>query len=154
MGVVCLAVSGVILAITPSFPSGQATAGLTGPAFFPNLLAIIYILCGVYQLRHGTRRAGDYRAIRPETAASLAADGRTRSAWIFIGLNAGFVLLLDFLGFIVASLIFLVLLMKKLGVTLPKAALYAFIFTGTIYLLFVRLFAISLPSGILSHVGF
>jgi hypothetical protein len=153
IGLVCIAVAGVILSITPSFPKGQAAAGITGPAFFPNLLAFVYILCGIYQIWHGFARKEKYAAIGAGTLKEIAAHGQTRTAYLILGLVAAFIFLLDILGFIIMTLIFLFIFMKRLGVTTLKTVMYSFIFTLSIYFLFGWLFTISLPSGLLGYIG-
>jgi hypothetical protein len=153
IGLVCIGTAGVILSITPGFPKGQAAAGITGPAFFPNLLAVVFILCGVYEIWHGSVRSDLYAAIGTGTLKKVASDTRTRTAYLILGLIAAFILFLDFLGFFPMTLLFLFIFMKRLGVPALKTVLYSVFFTATIYFLFGRLFAISLPSGVLGYIG-
>lgn len=153
IGLACLAVSAVILSITPSFPKGKANIGLTGPAFFPDLLAFVFIGCGVYQLWHGTRFASSYNPITFASFKNLLAKKETRTAYLVILYMVGFILLFDFLGFFLTTFLFLTLFLLRLGVRWLQTLFYSFLFTATIYFLFGWLFTISLPSGILAYVG-
>lgn len=153
IGLVCLAVSTTILSITPSFPKGKANIGLTGPAFFPDLLAVVFILCGVYQLWYGTVNAGSYSFITRDTFRNLFKKKETRTAYLILLFIVGFILLFDTLGFLLTTFLFLVLFLLRLGVPKWQTLFYATLFTVVIYFLFGWLFTISLPSGILAYVG-
>ncbi len=151
VGLICIAIAGAVLAITPSFPAGQAGVNLTGPAFFPNVLAIIYILFGAGELIVG------FRAPRGTVSAGQATSGAAkpsiRKFLEFVGLLVAFAALFQPLGFIVATLFFLFLLMLLLGVKPLKSVLFSLVYTGLIFLLFGKLFTIGLPVGILSILG-
>lgn len=153
IGLVCLAVSTTILSITPSFPKGKANIGLTGPAFFPDLLAVVFILCGVYQLWYGTVNAGSYSFITRDTFRNLFKKKETRTAYLILLFIVGFILLFDTLGFLLTTFLFLILFLLRLGVPKWQTLFYATLFTVVIYFLFGWLFTISLPSGILAYVG-
>jgi len=153
IGFICIAISLVILSITPTFPKGKAAIGLTGPAFFPNLLALIYIVCGIYQLWYGTTKATEFSSLTFTAFKNLFIKKETQTAYLVIIMMVGFILLFDFLGFILTTYLFLFLFMRRLGVSVLHSLFYSFILTGTIYFLFGWLFTISLPSGILSYVG-
>ncbi|MFQ3620533.1 MAG: tripartite tricarboxylate transporter TctB family protein [Spirochaetales bacterium] len=153
IGIICLTVSVVILSITPSFPQGKANIGLTGPAFFPDLLAIVFIGCGLYQIVHGIIKKKEYPPLTFSSLKHLFDKKETRTAYFVILLVVGFIFLLDWLGFLLTTSIFLLLFMGRLGVPKLQNLLYTFIFTLTIYLLFGYLFTISLPSGILAYLG-
>jgi len=153
IGLVCLAVSATILSITPSFPKGKANVGLTGPAFFPDLLAFIFIICGIYQLWSGTLKATAYSPITLGTFKNLFQKKETRTAYLITLYMVGFILLFDTLGFLLTTYLFLVLFLLRLGVPRLQTFLYAAFFTAVIFFLFGWLFTISLPSGILAYVG-
>ena len=151
VGLICIAIAGAVLAITPSFPAGQEGVNLTGPAFFPNVLAIIYILLGAAQLIVGFRSSRG--RVAADQTASAAARPSIRKFLEFVGLLGAFATLFLPLGFIVATLLFLFLLMLLLGVKPLKSILFSLVYTGVIFLLFGKLFTIGLPVGILSILG-
>ena len=153
IGFICIAISLVILSITPTFPKGKAAIGLTGPSFFPNLLALVYVVCGIYQLWYGAKKMAEFPPITFYTFKRLFEKKETQTAYLVILMIVGFILLFDFLGFILTTYLFLFLFMRRLGVPVLHSFLYSLIFTGIIYFLFGWLFTISLPSGILSYIG-
>lgn len=151
VGLICIAIAGAVLAITPSFPAGQEGVNLTGPAFFPNVLATIYILLGAAELIVGFRAPHGKASEKP--ASAEAAKPSIRKFFEFVGLLVAFAALFQPLGFIVATLLFLFLLMLLLGVRPLKSVLFSLVYTGVIFLLFGKLFTIGLPVGILSILG-
>lgn len=172
VGAICIAIAAAVLLVTPSFPEGQAGVNLTGPAFFPNLLAYIFVVLGVFQLLAGIRLArsaartaafgaagagatGAAHEARAEaTAASDGPNGKApRRLLLFLALIAGFIAFLNPFGFIPTTLTFLFLLLMLFGVKPLKSALFSVIFTAVIYLMFGMLFTIGLPAGILSFLG-
>lgn len=155
VGLVCIALSTAVLLVTPGFPGGTDESQYTGPAFFPNLLAILYILLGLYEVAAG------FMAMRRGVSDELPkAKGRRSSAerrsfistLLYIALLAGFVAFFEILGFIVTSFAFLVLLMILLGVAPAKSVAFSLVFVAVIYLLFGKLFTIGLPAGILGFL--
>jgi len=153
VGLICVAIAGTVLAITPSFPAGQEGVNLTGPAFFPNVLAIIYILLGAAELVVGFRSSSSREKTMAGQPSSTVAKPSIRKFLEFVGLLVAFAALFQPLGFIVATLLFLFLLMLLLGVKPLKSVLFSLVYTGVIFLLFGKLFTIGLPVGILSILG-
>ena len=150
VGLICIGIASTVLLITPSFPKGQENVNLTGPAFFPDILAIIYLVLGAIQIILGFKRKKNQNE---KPAVPSAAKPSMRLLLEFMGLLIGFLLLFQPLGFILCTILFLFLLMLLLGVTVPKSILFSFVYTGAIYLLFGKLFTIGLPVGILSIFG-
>ncbi len=149
VGLVCLSLAAAVLLITPGFPEGQAGVNLTGPAFFPNILAYLLILLGAAQLVAGFRKT---RAATRETKDASSRTAALRMAKFFV-LVAGFVVLFDPLGFFPTTLAFLFLLMMLFGMTAGRSALFSALYTVVIYMLFGQLFTIGLPAGILAFLG-
>ncbi len=153
VGFSCIGFSIAVLCITPSFPKGQSSVNITGPAFFPNLLAFAFIILGIIQLISASRfeKAGHTKTTK--SAIPFAQRKRMLPAIEFIFLLIAFIIAFEPLGFYVATILFLFLLMLLLGLKWWKSLLYSLIYTAVIYLLFGILFTIGLPSGILSFLG-
>lgn len=149
VGLVCLAVAAAVLLITPGFPEGQEGVHLTGPAFFPNIMAYLLILLGTAQILAGIRKA---RVGNGEPKFPASRTSALRLAGFFV-LTAGFVALFNPLGFFPTTLVFLFLLMLLFGMPAAKSALFSALYTVVIYLLFGQLFTIGLPAGILGFLG-
>jgi putative tricarboxylic transport membrane protein len=153
IGVVCLLIATVILLITPSFPRGQANINITGPAFFPNLLSLILILCGIYEIGLGFVQEEGRLDVNPRHLWQTLKTPQVVNVFLIVGLLLFFILFFERLGFVVCTSVVLFILMHRLGVTLLKNVLYTIGFVITILLIFGRLFSISLPSGVLEYIG-
>jgi len=150
VGLVCLAIAAAALAITPGFPEGQVGVNLTGPAFFPNVLAYLLIILGVLQGIAGFRLAASPAGAARTTRMDPAVLKRVLA---FLALVFSFVFLFEPLGYFPTTFIFLFLLMMLFGVKPLKSALFSTLYVAVIYLLFGQLFTIGLPSGILAILG-
>ncbi|MEN6500268.1 MAG: tripartite tricarboxylate transporter TctB family protein [Rectinema sp.] len=155
VGIVCIIIAVTILLITPSFPAGQEGANLTGPAFFPNVLAIAYILLGGLQLflAFKSKPKRNNNNIKQSSKKDPQQLKRIITTLEYIALMVGFFAFFKPLGFIISTILFLFLLMWLLGVKWWKSLLISLVYTAIIYLLFGMLFTIGLPAGILSVVG-
>lgn len=153
IGIICLLISAIVLFLTRSFPKGQKNVNITGPAFFPNLLAIVFILCGIYELVIGfLQKEGNIHLDRRRIRATLK-ESQTINVVLIIGLLLFFILFFEKIGFVICAFIFVFILMARLGVPLVKNFLYTVIFIAVILLIFGKLFSISFPSGLLEYVG-
>lgn len=154
VGLICIAIAAVVLFVTPSFPAGTDESQYTGPAFFPNVLAVLYIILGAYQVFLGfvsSRKAAEVG--EKDKRGNPRIDAKSlKSTILYVLLLAGFIGFFDVLGFIVTSFAFLFLLMLLLGVAPGKSALFSLVFVALIYLLFGKLFTIGLPAGILGFL--
>ncbi len=153
VGLICIAISIVVLCITPSFPAGQEGVNLTGPAFFPNVLAIAYIILGLLQLISAFRAQA--KAGKGQESATKEPQQKRRIATTleFIVLMIAYIIFFVPLGYLVSTILFLFLLMWLLGLKWWKGLLYSAIYTAVIYLIFGMLFTIGLPAGILGTLG-
>lgn len=153
VGIVCIAIAIAVLCITPSFPKGQASVNITGPAFFPNVLALAFIVLGVIQLISASRIAKANKGKSTDSTKSSAQSRRIITTIEFIALLIAFIIAFEPLGYFVSTSAFLFLLMLLLGLKWWKGLLYSAIYTGVIYLLFGMLFTIGLPAGVLGFLG-
>jgi hypothetical protein len=153
IGIVCVLIAGAVLSITPSFPEGQSNINITGPAFFPNLLAIIFIICGIYELILGFFQDTGQLDTNPAHLWQTIKSPQVINVFLIIVLLLLFIFFFESVGFILCTFIFLFVLMYRLGVPLLKNVLYTVSFIVVILMIFGRLFSISLPSGLLEYIG-
>jgi len=155
IGTVCIIVAVVILATTRSFPKATTGASdLSGPSFYPNLLAYVFIFCGLYEIIGGFRK----QAGRKPLDLTHFWDSITRpgplNILLTIALILFFIFLMETLGFIVCSYVILFILMGRFGVPLFKNIVYSAIFVLLLNVIFAKIFTIYLPSGVLDYLGF
>jgi putative tricarboxylic transport membrane protein len=138
------AIGGVaILVATTRFP--RQTDGSPGPALFPQVLAVLMLVCGAALAGQSLARAAAGRATPPETlGARGVANALAVFAAIIFFMAAG-----PSLGFLVTSAIILVALMWWLGTPPLRAALAAVGLTIFVYVVFGKVLRVPLPLGVL-----
>lgn len=124
-----------------------------GPRAFPNALAILLILGGLYE------QARTLRLRRPAPAPSAARNKSSvwknlsrvenRNALILVGALALYLVAIPWVGFPLATLLFSAGMMLQLGAHWRLAAPFSLGLVAVIYLLFTVLFRVQLPVGVL-----
>jgi len=154
IGISCMATAVVVHMLSRSFPKAATGANeLTGPAFFPNILAVIIFICGLVELINGFRRSFESEELNLKNTGRILKQPETINVLLIIVLIVGYILFMEPLGFIPTTLIMLLTLMWRFRVPLFKNILYSIFFLVVLYLLFGQLFTIYLPSGIMEYVG-
>lgn len=134
--------SGYILLAASRLNLGSVRVPQTG--FFPRVLAVLLVLLAVIEL---------VRALRQ--GPSAAAPGKIEiEGWFRIGatltIMAGFALILERLGFLLATFLLMVLLLRAIEAPRwPKAIVVALLASLISYGLFAWLLGVPLPAGIL-----
>jgi hypothetical protein len=154
IGITCLLVSAVMLYVSRSFPTATTGASnLTGPSFYPNLLALVFGLCGIGEIINGFRHAEKPKTLDLKRLIGTLQNPGFLNVILIIILIIGFMLLMEILGFIICSYLMVFILMWRFGVNWIRNTLYSVILVTLIYLLFGKLFKIYLPSGVLGYFG-
>jgi putative tricarboxylic transport membrane protein len=145
MGAAAAVVGAVAVALASGLEEGTATGG-PGARFLPMLLGGLMILLGV-TIAFGPDGG---RSARPAPAAETD-PGSGRRTLMTVGAMAVYTLLLDRLGFLLATSALLVVLMRAYGerrwVVVLSVALCA---TGATYGLFAGWLKVPLPPGLLA----
>ena len=154
IGLACIILSMIIFGITRTFPKASTGANeLTGPSFYPNLLAILFIICGICEIVYGLREVEGRSPIEISRFLMGLKTPASLNILIIVGLTVFFILFLEVLGFVVCSAVFVFVLMWRFGVSLLKNFLYSALYLLFLLLVFGKIFAIYLPSGILDFLG-
>ncbi len=148
VGILCVAVGAVVLVLTKSFPGGTDAASISGPAFFPNLLSIILIALGVYEILHGVFGNQEEFASFGQIWHGMKSKEFV-NLLIIAALLVVYIATVEVVGFYTMSTVFLFIVLWRLNVKLLKNLICTAIFLAVIYFVFSRIFAVSLPSGIL-----
>jgi putative tricarboxylic transport membrane protein len=131
-----------VIVYTRGFPA-QAD-GHPGPEFFPNVLAGLFMLAGLGLAIGGFRRG---EKIFHFEAPGLGA-GAVVNILLVLGVAAAYILISDFLGFIITSFVLMGFLMKWLAVTWRWTLIMSAALTMVIYLLFAKVLLVPLPWGL------
>lgn len=135
--------SGLYLWGALAFPFG--TAARPGPGFFPAAVGVFLCLVAAAFVARALQR----QAILTVPAAPVARDARARVATTTAGL-AGFCLLLPWTGYPLAALLFVALLLRRLGGARWARALVAAAASAALsYYVFAVLLGVPLPRGVL-----
>jgi putative tricarboxylic transport membrane protein len=154
IGFACLFVSASVLLLTRAFPKASTGASdLTGPSFYPNLLSILFILCGIYEIVYGFKEVEGRKSIGLGSLLQGLRHPGFLNIFLIILLTVFFILFMNGLGFIICSYVFLFILMWRFGVPLLKNIFYSILYVLFLLLVFGKIFAIYLPSGVLDFLG-
>jgi putative tricarboxylic transport membrane protein len=153
LGLSCLVVSGVTLTLSAQLPKGQSAAGVSGPALFPVILALVLLGSGIAEIVIGFAKSAAYPALSPASAWKQLKRPEVVNVFLIITFWILYELLFQPLGFIVTTLLFLFAVMLRLGVRPIQAVVYSVMYVVVIYLMFTVLFSIPLPAGVLSVIG-
>lgn len=154
IGLACLALAVTIYWVSAGFPTLTTGASeLTGPSFYPRVLALVLVLCGVLQIISGFKNTDEDRKLNFARLPAAWSGGGVGHVLTVCGLIIFFIYTLEFLGFFITTPIVLVSLMWRFGVPWKQNILYSMVLVAVLYLIFGKLFTIYLPSGILEHLG-
>lgn len=119
-----------------------------GPAIFPGVIAVGLMICGALLVRNGLRSGAPLIAL-----ASWARAPRQVTNFLFIlGALLFYIVVVDWLGFIVTGTLILLALFWKFGVRLRLAVPAALVATLLVHTLFYKLMRVPLPWGVLQPV--
>ena len=142
IGLFLIIFAAVVLWHVQSFPS--LDNGYPGPALFPSVLAVLFILCGVGLIIQGVRQRE--KLLKFDTGA-LTLQGLLNIFFV-LGTIVCYIFLAEYVGFLIFSVAVLVVLMKWLKVKTLSSIMMALSVTFVIYLLFAKVLLVPLPWGL------
>jgi putative tricarboxylic transport membrane protein len=155
IGFICILLAVVILSITASFPKVTTGASnVTGPSFFPNLLAIVFIMCGLIEIISGFVKSKSSATTNRFDFWKFIRQPGTLNILICIAVIALFILFMEQVGFVICTFLLVLALMWRFGIGFLKNIMYSTIFVVAIILIFGKLFTVYLPAGLLEYFGF
>lgn len=131
-----------VLLYTRNFPTLEK--GYPGPALFPNVLAVLFILAGLGLSIQGIRRGE--KLLKLDMSA-LSGGGSINILLVLLAVLV-YIFLSDVLGFQIISFLILFGLMKWLRVSTPWCVVVAGGVTLGIYILFSKMLLVPLPWGL------
>ena len=142
IGLFLIVFAAAVLWHVQSFPS--LDNGYPGPALFPSVLAVLFILCGVVLIIQGVRQRE--KLLKFDTG-TLTLSGLLNIVFV-LGTIVCYIFLAETIGFLIFSLAVLVVLMKWLKVKTLSSIAMALGVTLVIYLLFAKVLLVPLPWGL------
>ena len=142
IGLFLIIFAAVVLWHVQSFPS--LDNGYPGPALFPSVLAVLFILCGAGLIIQGVRQRE--KLLKFDTG-TLTLQGLLNIFFV-LGTIVCYIFLAEYVGFLIFSVAVLVVLMKWLKVKTLSSIMMALSVTFVIYLLFAKVLLVPLPWGL------
>ena len=141
IGLFLILFAAVVLWHVQSFPS--LDNGYPGPALFPSVLAVLFILCGIGLIIQGVRQR---EKLLKFDAGSLTLSGLLNILFV-LGTIVCYIFLAETIGFLIFSFTVLLILMKWLKVKILSSITMSIGVTLVIYLLFAKVLLVPLPWG-------
>lgn len=134
----------------PHFKVGMKK--LPGPKFFPTILSLFILICGIYEITFAFIDKKNKKAISntKRSFKELINDWGVQNILIFSFSIILYVPIINFLGFFIGSVLISSVLLYRLNVGLLKSLIVSLILSFIIIMLFEKLFKIQLPAGILN----
>ena len=142
IGLFLIIFAAAVLWHVQSFPS--LDNGYPGPALFPSVLAVLFILCGVGLIIQGVRQ---HEKLLKFDIGTLTVSGLFNIFFV-LGAIVCYILVAETIGFLIFSFVILMVLMKWLKVKTPSSILMSVGVTLVIYLLFAKVLLVPLPWGL------
>jgi len=142
IGLFLILFAAVVLWHVQSFPS--LDNGYPGPALFPSVLAVLFILCGIGLIIQGIRQHEKLLKFDTDT---LTFSGLLNILFV-LGAIVCYIFLAETIGFLIFSFMVLLILMKWLKVKTLSSIVMSFGVTLVIYLLFAKVLLVPLPWGL------
>ncbi|UCF92002.1 MAG: tripartite tricarboxylate transporter TctB family protein [Desulfobacterales bacterium] len=142
IGLFLIVFAGTVLVYVQTFPS--LDNGYPGPALFPRVLAVLFLLAGIGLVFEG-RRSGEKLLkfdLGPITRAGLINIG------LMLAVILAYIYLSDLLGFMILTPLLLLIMAKWLGVKTHWSLVLAVGLTLVIYVLFAKILLVPLPWGL------
>ena len=142
IGLFLILSAAVVLWHVQGFPS--LDNGYPGPALFPSVLAVLFILCGIGLIIQGVRQRE--KLLKLDTG-TLRLSG-SLNIFFVLGTIVCYILLAETIGFLIFSFMVLLILMKWLKVKTLSSIAMSIGVTLIIYLLFAKVLLVPLPWGL------
>lgn len=124
-----------------------------GPRAFPLALGVCLAIGGIAEIystvRHQRRQAGAGRFVGEEGRNRFLSHKPNRDTLLFLAALLVYIPAISVIGFSLATISFSFLIMMRLGAGTRMALLLSGVMVLVIHLLFVRLFKVQLPPGLL-----
>lgn len=142
IGLFLIVFAAAVLWHVQSFPS--LDNGYPGPALFPSVLAVLFIICGIGLIIQGMRQ---HEKLLKFDTGSLTVSGLFNIVFV-LGAIVCYIFLAETIGFLIFSFAVLMVLMKWLKVKTLSSIAMAIVVTLVIYLLFAKVLLVPLPWGL------
>lgn len=146
-GLLLLALGAAVIAVVSSYPT--IAAQRVGPALFPGLIALGLVIGGLILIVQGWRERATMPRVRFEPW--VRSPRHVAGVLGVIGSVIFYIVAVNWLGFLLTSLIILTVLFRLFGVALGRSIVIAVIATFVIHFAFYKLLRVPLPWGVFTN---
>lgn len=140
ISIVFILICAYVFFAASAFPEGSN--GALGPGFFPMVLSVIGIFLSILQIFISQQDKSE------EQIGLTLFSKENSNIWISLGITIIYFILMNFIGFVICTPIYLLGLLTLFKVkSLWIRTLVPTITTGSIYVVFTMLLYVQLPSG-------
>jgi len=150
VAVVSLAVSLVFFVETFSFPSVSADPG--GLALFPRLFSIMTAIPAIILIARFKNQVLSKKNTEQKKTTVAKGDILKNKTFVVFLLTVLFPVILSFLGFLPACILFVFLLVKILGGSTKGALFFSIVLSGILFYVFGVLAGLRLPRGVFEAI--
>jgi putative tricarboxylic transport membrane protein len=148
-GLLLLALGAVVIAVVSSYPTIPAQR--VGPSLFPALIALGLVIGGLILIVRGWHERATVPWVRFEPW--VHSPRHVAGALGVIGSVVFYIVVVDWLGFLLTSLGILTVLFRLFGVAFGRSIVIAAIATFVIHFAFYKLLRVPLPWGVLTGIA-
>ena len=148
-GLLLLALGAVVIAVVSSYPTIPAQR--VGPSLFPALIALGLVIGGLILIVRGWRERATVPWVRFEPW--VHSPRHVAGALGVIGSVVFYIVVVDWLGFLLTALVILTVLFRLFGVAFGRSIAIAAIATFVIHFAFYKLLRVPLPWGVLTGIA-
>lgn len=130
---------------TRDFPA--ARGGELGPALFPKILGAVLIITGCIVVYRAFMARGEARKtnVGLRKIRNVVGTAGFRNVAVLIAATAIYIIVLGYLSFIVATMLYLFIVMKAFGVSIVRSLIFSPCITMFIFCLFSLALKVALP---------
>lgn len=148
-GLLLLALGAVVIAVVSSYPT--IAAQRVGPSLFPGLIAVGLVIGGLILIVRGWRDRAEATVPWIRFEPWVHSPRHVAGVLGVIGSVVFYIVAVDWLGFLLTSLMILTISFRLFGVALGRSIVIAAIATFVIHFAFYKLLRVPLPWGLLTN---
>jgi len=133
-----------------TFPKARSAGGvMTGPSFFPTIIGIMMLILGICKIIFNFRFSKHISEKMQRDMVSFYKSSKFHNFLIFILSIALYPTIINYLGFLIGSFLFCLILMRRLRVKWIASIVSSIIIVFISWVIFEKIAFIGLPTGIM-----
>jgi len=148
-GVAFSSVGMFMILYSRTFPKARSAGVMTGPSFFPTIIGIMMLMLGIYKVIFNFRFSRRVSEKMQRDMVSFYKSSKFHNFLIFILSIALYPTIINYLGFLIGSFLFCLVLMRRLRVKWIASIVSSIVIVFISWVIFEKIAFIGLPTGII-----